>query len=295
MEGSLEIIGGSGDFLKYLEEQVFNRLADGEFEKYELLSVRDGGKRVPMTANSVCILSQFQIIDPFKNKTVTCNWIKGEQLGDINSNGVSIKVPGKFKFTKVNQGAVNISNKRAEYQELRKFLSIHPQNKSNKGQQFHIAPKSYLFTKFDQYKEAEKDMDKRLSIASAVNIINELETPALMALGEDILGKKVVENLKPVILKAELVRKAFESPEKFIGGTNEKKIAFGDFGRLIDEAVKQKVLIKKGQRFWLPHQTEEDPLFAGAPSKGKADMQFTEYLKVNPDVLSDLRAKVSLS
>lgn len=292
----LEIIGASDKFIQHLNEKVFTPLSEGESERFEILGLRDEqGKLKRMSVNSVAILSQFQIWDFIEGKNVTCNWITGERLGDINSQGNTIKVSEKFKFSKSRRGGIDIGYAMADKAELRKLFAIHPQNKSNKGKPFHIQPSRYLFHKFDPFASATKNADKYAAMGVAISAVEQMEATERMVLLTEILGVKAVSNMKPVQHRAKLLQIAATSPEKIVGGTKTDKVAFTDFGALFQAAKDQEVLRSFRQEvFWFHAPEGEKPIFKGVAKEGPLDKQFTKHLKENPKLVSEIRNKVSL-
>lgn len=293
---NLELIGASDEFITYLNEKVFTPLSDGESERFEVLGLRnEQGKLSRMSVNSVAVLAQFQVRDFIKNKAVTCNWITGERLGDVNSQGNTIKVSEKFKFSKTRRGGIDIGYDMADKAELRKLLLIHPQNKSNKGKPFHIKPARYLFHKFDPFASATKNADRISAKGTAIGAVENMSNTERMELLTELLGVKIVENMKPLQHKAKLLEIADISPEKIVGGTNTNKVSFSDFGALFQSAKDQEVLRSFRQDvFWFHDPEGSKPIFKGVAKEGSLDKQFTEHLKENPKLVSDIRNKVSL-
>ncbi|WPZ08773.1 hypothetical protein [Roseivirga spongicola] len=294
--GQLEINGASPKFLEYLEKHIYPPLSKGEVDRFELLNVRDeSGKPKKVTLTSVSILSEFMVYDHFAKKSVRCNWVVGERLADLNAKGEATKVTAKVKFTKVGRGSHIIPEGRVELYELRKLLSIHPQNKDNKGKDWHISPGKYKFSKFDEHAAAEKNAEKRSAKGVAIVAVETMDSSERLKLAESIFGAKTTAAMKGVQIRAKLLEVADETPEKIVGGTSGKITNFSDYGALIEAAVKQEVIKKHRHKiWWFAQNQDEKPLFDGVPNGGALDAQFTDYLKDNPNLLRELRTKVSL-
>lgn len=289
--------GASKKFLDHLEKKVFTPLSNGEKRRFEVNGIRDPkGVLRPITATSKGLASNFQVYDFEAQKNIDCYWIDGIVQGDLNSSGGSKYAPGKFSFIKPNLLGYTISSENRGDFELLKFLAIHPQNSDNKNKPYHISPKRYVFSEFNPAKAAMKKIGQFEATRAAANIIDKMDLTERTKLAAEIIGEAKTEALKGTEIKAVLYEIAFTRPDKIVGGTTDAVTTFDDFGTLIKAALDQEVIKRFRHDWrWFGDADDSKPIFKGvANAGGSADSQFTAFLKDNPEILKEIRDRVSL-